>query len=264
MELEKALKTALEAADSASEILLSYFGKKQEISEKAENDFVTEADKESEKVILKTITSSFPEHEIVAEESGVKHGKGWRWFVDPLDGTKNFIHGLPIFAVSIGLERDDELVLGVVKVPFLSQTFWAVKGQGAFLNGQRIHVSDRPYEKAFVATGFPFRGKHLIDVYLKCFRQVFTSVSAVRRCGAAAVDLAYTACGIFDGFFEIGLHSWDVAAGAVLIREAGGVVTDFEADERGFLETGNIIGASAKAYEKLFSYVNRHLKGVRV
>ncbi|ADU97199.1 inositol monophosphatase [Thermovibrio ammonificans HB-1] len=258
--MEKVIDVALLAAERASEVLLDYFGRLRElkVEEKARNDFVTEADKKSEMIIIKTIQESFPQHAIVAEESG-SHGSGsWQWFIDPLDGTKNFIHGLPMFCVSIGVAYKGELVAAVVKAPLLEETFVAEKGAGAFCNGVKLKVSSRPFEEALVATGFPFRGKEMLDSYLKCFKEVFLSVSGLRRCGSAALDLAYTAKGVFDGFWEMSLHPWDIAAGILLVEEAGGVVTDFEGG-RSFLSSGNIVGASPNTHGELLKIVQRHL-----
>ena len=258
--MSKVLDVALKAAERACEVILGFYERLSsiEVEEKAKNDFVTEADKSSERLIIETIREVFPDHAIVAEETGSYRGNDWKWYVDPLDGTKNFIHGVPVFCVSIGVEFKGELVVGVVRAPVLKETFVAEKGEGAYCNGERIRVSNRDFESSMVATGFPFRGKHLIDEYLKCFKEVFLNVSAVRRCGSAALDLAYTAKGIFDGFWEMSLHPWDIAAGVLLVKEAGGVVSDFEG-KGGFLESGNVIGASPKVYKKLLNIVQRHL-----
>ncbi len=254
------LDVALKAAEEASKVLMEYFGKLSslEIEEKSKNDYVTEADKKSEMIIIKTIQGYFPQHTIIAEESGGKEGNEWKWYIDPLDGTKNFIHGLPVFCVSIGVEREDELVAAVIGAPALGEVYVAEKGSGAYCNGKKINVSNRPFDEALVATGFPFRGKNLLDDYLVCFKEVFLKVSGVRRCGSAAMDLAYTAKGVFDGFWEMSLHPWDIAAGVLLVEEAGGVVSDFKG-EKGYLESGNIIGASKNTYAGLYEIVNRHL-----
>ena len=254
------LDVALKAVEEASEILMEYFGKLSslEIEEKSKNDYVTEADKKSEMIIIKTIQGYFPQHTIIAEESGGKEGNEWKWYIDPLDGTKNFIHGLPVFCISIGVERGDEMVAAVIGAPALGEVYVAEKGSGAYCNDKRIKVSNRPFDEALVATGFPFRGKDLLEDYLVCFKEVFLKVSGVRRCGSAAMDLAYTAKGVFDGFWEMSLHPWDIAAGVLLVEEAGGVVSDFKG-EKGYLKSGNIIGASKNAYDGLYEIVNRHL-----
>lgn len=260
--MSKVLETAIEASKRAAEVLTHYYTrlKETEIELKAKNDYVTEADKRSEMIIIKTIQESFPQHSIIAEESGLHSGNEWKWYIDPLDGTKNFIHGLPIFCISIGIEYRGELVATVINAPVLGEIFTAEKGSGAYCNGKRIKVSDRQFEEAVVATGFPFRGKDLLDKYLLCFREVFLKVSGVRRCGSAALDLAYTAKGVFDGFWEMSLHPWDIAAGVLLIEEAGGKVSDFNGKER-YLESGNIIGASKNTYDGLFKIVYKHLGG---
>jgi myo-inositol-1(or 4)-monophosphatase len=259
--MDRVIDTALRASERASEVLLGYFERLSsiEVEEKARNDFVTEADKKSEMIIIKTIQEVFPQHSIVAEETGRYEGNDWKWYIDPLDGTKNFIHGLPVFCISIGVEFRGELVAAVVRAPLLDQTFVAEKGEGAYCNGKRMKVSERPFENGLIATGFPFRGKDLLNDYLKCFKEVFLKVSGIRRCGSAAIDLAYTAKGVFDGFWEMSLHPWDIAAGVLLIEEAGGVVSDFEG-KNGYLKTGNIIGASPETYEKLLEIVQRHLR----
>lgn len=254
------LDVALKAVEEASAVLTEYYGELSslEIEEKSKNDYVTEADKKSEMIIIKTIQGYFPQHTIIAEESGGKRGNEWRWYVDPLDGTKNFIHGLPAFCVSVGVERNGELVAAVIGAPILGEVYVAEKGAGAYCNGNLIKVSRRRFEEALVATGFPFRGKEMLEDYLVCFKEVFLKVSGIRRCGSAALDLALTAKGVFDGFWEMSLHPWDIAAGVLLVEEAGGVVSDFKGG-RGYLESGNIIGASENTYRGLFEIVNRFL-----
>ncbi len=257
--METPIEVALKAAERAAEILLDYFGKVREVELKARNDYVTEADKLSEMIIIKTIREVFPQHSIVAEESGGYQASGpWRWYVDPLDGTKNFIHGLPMFCVSIGIEFEGRMVGAVINAPLLSEVFVAERGEGAYCNGQRLKVSDRDFSQALIATGFPFRGKEYLNRYLGCFKEVFLKVSGLRRCGSAALDLAYTAKGVFDGFWEMSLHPWDIAAGSLLIEEAGGKVSDFEGGN-GYLRSGNIVGASPKTYGELLRIVSKHL-----
>jgi len=255
------MSVALKAVEEAGAVLLEYYQRLSELKAelKNPNDYVTEADTASEMVIVETIKSSFPDHTIVAEESGVfEKEEKFRWYIDPLDGTKNFIQGLQMFSISVALEVSGELVVGVVHAPVLNETFTAEKGSGAYLNGERIRVSNRSFETAMIATGFPFRAKEFLDDYLKSFREIFLSVSAVRRCGSAALDLAYTARGIFDGFWEMALSPWDISAGVLLIEEAGGKVSDFKGG-RNFLKSGNIVGASPNVYPKLFEIVNKTL-----
>jgi myo-inositol-1(or 4)-monophosphatase len=260
--MKDVLEVAVSAVAEAGELLMEHFThlSRLHVELKARNDYVTEADKKSETVIIKSIQGAFPHHTIIAEESGLHRGDQWKWYVDPLDGTKNFIHGLPMFCVSVGVEFKGELVAGVVNAPALNLVFTAERGAGAYCNRRRLRVSEKDFEESLIATGFPFRGKASLDRYLKCFREVFLRVSGVRRCGSAALDLAYTAAGVFDGFWEMSLHSWDIAGGVLLIEEAGGVVSDFEG-KKGYLESGNIIGASRQVYRELYAIVNKHLGG---
>ncbi len=258
--MEKVIETAIKASETAAEVLMTYYKKLSEVEVelKAKNDYVTEADRKAEEAIIKTIRQTFPDHSIVAEESGIHSGNEWKWYIDPLDGTKNFIHGLPMFCISIGIEYKGELVAAVIKSPTLGETFTAEKGSGAYCNGKRIKVSEKNFESSLIATGFPFKGKELLDRYLNCFREVFNKVAGIRRCGSAALDLAFTAKGVFDGFWEMHLHPWDIAAGVLLVKEAGGIVSDFEG-RNSYMKSGNIIGSSKKIYEEFFSIINKHL-----
>lgn len=203
-----------------------------QISEKARNDLVSTADRTAEAAILDAIHSRFPDHRILSEEAGASGGldpEAPVWIVDPLDGTTNYVHGMAHFAVSIGVARAGRVELGVVLDPVKGDLFRAARGHGATWNGRRCRVSDRTsLAGALLATGFPFRAHELLDVYLDIFHDVFLRAKAVRRPGAASLDLAYTACGIFDGFFEFRLSPWDLAAGTVLVEEAGGVVTGMD------------------------------------
>jgi len=223
------LEVAIDAAREAGGILLQEFDRPVKISYKGEVDIVTQADKRSEQAIVARLRAHFPKHAIVAEEGGGSESDSpFRWHVDPLDGTTNFAHGYPCFAVSIGLEEAGELIAGVVNNPVSGELFTAVKGEGAYLNQKKIHVS--PIEKlstSLLVTGFPSvkRSKNP-NIY---YYWDFTLRShGVRRDGSAALDLASVACGRFEGFWEFGLHSWDTAAGVLLVREAGGTVTQFD------------------------------------
>ena len=213
-----------------------------DIDTKQASDFVTRVDTESEQIILSTIKKKYPDHHFLAEETIHDADSGqYRWIIDPLDGTTNFIHGYPVFAVSIGLEHNREIIMGLVYDPSRDEVFTAEKGKGTFLNGKPARVS--PNDKmadSLVATGFPFRKKDVIDDYLALFRKIFHKVSDIRRAGSAALDLAHVACGRCDGFFEIGLGPWDIAAGSILIKEAGGLITDFGGGAE-FLKTGNVV-----------------------
>jgi len=224
-------KTAHKAALAAGRILLDNFGKVKadEIRQKSVADYISYVDETSEKKIIEIIHSDFPDHGILAEESGSdKQQNDYRWIIDPLDGTTNYLHSIPVFAVSIALEFKGEIICGVIYNPVANELFWAEKGGGSFLNNEPIRVSGtQGLSDSFIATGFPFKIKHLLKKYLKVFEAVFRESVGARRLGAAAIDLAYVACGRFDGFWEIGLNPWDIAAGIIIIEEAGGLVTDF-------------------------------------
>ncbi len=243
------LEVAKRAALEAGEIIRPQLGKIHSFDEKGENDFVTEVDVKSEEKIKEVILSSFPEHGILSEETGEVGSSNYRWIIDPLDGTKNFIHGFPYVAVSIALQIDGKLNIGVVLDVGSGNLYWAESGKGAYKNGKRINVSGtKKLQEAMIATGFPFRKKEFLDVYLKMFREIFLNVSAVRRVGAAALDLAYVAEGIFDGFFEFFLAPWDIAAGLVLIREAGGMTLSIgDGDEL----SGNVLAGNRFIFEDL-------------
>lgn len=222
--LELAVETALEAGG----ILRSEFDHPAKISYKGEVDLVTQADRRSEEAIVKRLRTYFPNHAIVAEEGGGQEGDGrHRWIVDPLDGTTNFAHGYPCFAVSIGLEDAGELQVGVIYQPITKELFTTSRGEGAYLNGQRIRVSSVDHlSTSLLATGFPST-KRARNPNIHYYWNFTLRSHGVRRDGSAALDLASVACGRFDGFWEFGLHAWDTAAGTLLVREAGGVVTDF-------------------------------------
>ncbi|MBI1882691.1 MAG: inositol monophosphatase [Chlamydiae bacterium] len=205
--------------------------KKTHIFPKEKNDYVTEVDQLSEQMIIRKIKEKYPGHEILAEESGHSgkiDSEKPLWIIDPLDGTTNFIHGLPIFAVSIALQVKGQIVLGVVYDPNRNELFSAAYQKGAFLNRKKIRVPGmKKLPETLLATGFPFRSKKNLEAYLKIFRSLCPKVSGIRRGGSAALDLAYVACGRFDGFWEFDLKPWDIAAGWLIIEEAGGCVSDF-------------------------------------
>ncbi len=261
MDYQTYLQATKEAAVIGGQILKEHFKaiKKNDIHEKSRRDFVTYVDKRSEERIRNFILSSFPDHAFLGEEDGIVGNKDseFLWIVDPLDGTKNYINGFDIFAVSVALKYKDEIIAGSIYIPILDKLYWASKGNGAYMNGSRIKVSNRNKDMAIVATGFPFRRIEDIDRYLNAFREAMITFSALRRPGAAAVDLAYTAEGIFDGFFEMKLSIWDIAAGYLLIKEAGGVFTNF--DEKEELD-GNVIAGNKEIYEELLRIVKTTLK----
>lgn len=217
----------MEIAREAGAVLSRYFDERVTYQLKGEFDLVTEADRASERLVVERLRSHFPSHSIVAEEGGGRDAASeYRWYVDPLDGTTNFFHGFPMFNVTLGLERAGELIAGCVYDPLRDEMFAAERGGGAWLNGSRIQVSKLPrLEEALVATGFPSRKRHL-SVNVHFFYQMSMWSQGARRAGSAALDLSYVACGRLDAFWEFGLKPWDMAAGVLLVAEAGGKVSD--------------------------------------
>jgi myo-inositol-1(or 4)-monophosphatase len=261
----KFLSTAVRAARLAGKVIIDNLGRilKKDINHKQKSDFVTRVDKESEKIIIKTVKENFPDHFFLAEES-LKEAETeeYRWIIDPLDGTTNYIHQYPVFSISIALEYKREIILGVVYDPLRKELFTAEKSEGSFLNRHPIRVSKiGSLKDSLVTTGFPFRSKEFIEIYLKLFKSVLNKVSDLRRAGSAALDLAYLACGRCEGFFEIGLSPWDIAAGDILIKEAGGVVTDFGGGNN-YLSTGNIVAGNPAIHEKLLIEVKSLFAGI--
>ncbi len=259
---QKFEQTARSAALLAGELIRTSIGKMSgsQVHMKGASDYVTEVDLQCEALIMDHIRERFPEHHIMSEETpnnGMQ--QGITWVIDPLDGTANFIHGFPFVAVSIAACRDGEPVAGVVLDPIREELFSAVKGGGAFLNDQPIALrSGVTLPDAFVATGFPHRTRQWIDPYLEAFREIFLGTGGIRRAGAAALDLAYLAAGRVDGFWEMGLKAWDVAAGSLLVREAGGRVTDFLGGED-YLHGGHIVGGNTMVHGFLLEIVRRDL-----
>ena len=254
---ESLLAVAMTAAQIGGGILRSYFGRLQtgEIEEKGQYDWVSAADRSSEQAIAAYLERSTPGFGLLAEESGSRPGSSAVWVVDPLDGTANFVRSFPHFAVSVGLVVDGVPVVGAIYDPMRDEMFAARSGAGAHRNGSRIAVSGRDrLAGAFLTTGFPFRVQRHIDTYLAVFRAVYLQAMAIRRPGAAALDLAHTAAGVFDGFFEFNLSPWDLAAGAVIVREAGGVVTNLDGGAEVFAR-GNMIAASPGVHRDLLEIV---------
>ena len=255
------LETALAAAQAGSRIISRYFRDAGlEVRSKGENDFVTQADKESEAAIVAEIRKRFPDHRILAEEgSGAGQGHGeYEWLIDPLDGTTNFLHGLPMYCVSIACRRGDELLVGVIADPEGENLFTAVRGGGATWNGRPMRVSGQDGMKgSFLATGYPWRALPTLDFYLGIFRDVFPLSKALRRCGSAALDLAYTAAGVYDGFFEFRLSPCDIGAGILMVREAGGIVSDLDGGDGSFA-SGNVVAGGPAVHRELLAIVRRH------
>ncbi|HSF39522.1 MAG TPA: inositol monophosphatase family protein [Thermoanaerobaculia bacterium] len=258
---EDLLETAIAAARAGAEVVTRYFRDASlEVRRKGENDFVTQADHESEAAILSVIRSRFPDHRILAEEgSGAGDGHGeYQWLIDPLDGTTNFLQGLPVYCVSIACRRGDELLAAAIEDPEGKNVFTATRGGGAFWNGRRMEASRREgLHGAFLATGYPFRALSTLDCYLDIFRDVFGQAKAIRRCGSAALDLAYTAASVYDGFFEFRLSPWDLGAGILLVREAGGAVSDLDG-AHGYFRGGNVVAGGVGVQRELLEMVRVH------
>lgn len=253
---------ARQAIFGAGEIIRENIGQvsASRIHAKGPSDYVTEVDERCEGLILELVGKYFPEHHIMAEETGGDGMLGgYTWVIDPLDGTTNFIHGFPFVAVSIAVCQEKKPILGLVLDPIRNELFSAKKGGGAWLNGTLLpRGRDVDPDKALVATGFPFRAKNYMDDYQQAFKSIFMRVSSIRRAGSAALDLAYLAAGRVDGFWEIGLKTWDVAAGSLIVEEAGGIVSDFWGRED-HLENGHIVGGTPSVYPFLLEQVKRWL-----
>jgi myo-inositol-1(or 4)-monophosphatase len=245
------LNTAVKAARKAGSIITraSYDLDKLTVRTKRQNDFVSEVDHAAEDAIISVLRDAYPDHGFLGEESGYKDRDAeYLWIIDPLDGTTNFLHGVPQYCVSIGLQQKGVLRHGVVFDPNRNELFTASKGAGAFLNDRRLRVSrvDK-LEAALMGTGFPYREVGNLDDYMRMMKTMIISTSGIRRPGAAALDLAWVAAGRFDGFWEMGLSPWDMAAGALLVREAGGLVGDFAGEER-FMDSGRIVASNGKIF----------------
>ena len=260
--LDTVEEVARAAIFEAGDLIRKKFGtiSFSQVHTKAPFDYVTAVDKEAEALIVNRILNRFPDDYIMSEETanqGLQDGISW--IIDPLDGTTNFIHGFPFVAVSIAVCEDKKPVLGFVLDPLRQELFSASRGGGGYLNGSPIHASEPPaLEDAIVATGFPHRTRHLLEPYLNTFRSIFERVSGIRRAGAAALDLAYLAAGRIDGFWEAGLKAWDVAAGSLLVTEAGGTVSDFWGTED-YLHNGHIVGGTALVHPFLLEQVKTFL-----
>lgn len=260
--MHPAITIAKRAALGASRIVLRHFERldRLAINEKQRNDFVSEADVQAEQEIIRTLRKIYPNHGILAEESGsIPSGDEFQWIIDPLDGTTNFLHGLPHFCVSIALRHKDRLEAAVIYDPIRQEMFTASRGGGAQLNDHRIRVKSLPsLDRALLGTGFPFRYPQHLQAYLGMFGSLFTKCAEMRRAGSAALDLAYVATGRLDGFWEIGLNEWDTAAGILLVQEAGGLVGDFGGGHE-FFRTGNIVAGSPKVFKAIIQEIQPHL-----
>jgi len=261
--MHPAVTIAKRAALSAGKITLRYLERLDRIAvtAKRRNDFVSDADLSAEQEIIGILRNIYPSHGILAEESGQTGDAGdeYQWIIDPLDGTTNYLHGIPHYAVSIALRHKGRLEAGVVYDPIRQEMFTASRGSGAQLNDRRIRVKSlTTLDGALLGTGFPFRYPQYLPAYLGMFGSLATWCAEIRRAGSAALDLAYVAAGRLDGFWEIGLKEWDMAAGVLLIQEAGGLVGDFGGGEE-FMKTGNIVAGSPKVFKALLQDIHPHL-----
>jgi myo-inositol-1(or 4)-monophosphatase len=266
--LHPMLNTAIKAARTAGAIInrASLDLDRLQVNTKAPNDFVTEVDQAAEAAIIDTLLAAYPGHGILAEESGSARGardSEYVWIIDPLDGTTNFIHGLPTYAVSIGLSFRNQIQQAVVYDPARNDLFYASKGRGAFLNDKRLRVSKRTrMADALIGTGFPFRQGDDLSHYLRILEKVMKSCAGMRRPGAAALDLCYVAAGWYDAFFETGLSPWDVAAGSLMVTEAGGLIGNFTGEAE-FLHQREVLAGSPKIYGQLVQMLAPHSNVVR-
>ncbi len=266
--MEPMLNIALRASRKAAELVERAFERIDilSIEEKGKNDYVSEIDRKSEAEIIYHLKKSYPDHGFIGEEGGVAGNAeaDYKWIIDPLDGTTNFIHGMPHFAISVACTYKGQLQHAVIIDPIKREEFTASRGKGATLNDRRIRVTPRKgFDGALIGTGIPFNGfafEH-IDGYLQCVRDIAEQTAGIRRPGSAALDLAYVAAGRFDGFWEMNLNAWDIAAGILLIKEAGGMVSDFKGGNN-YLETGNIVAATPKVFKPLLQVVGKHLGSI--
>jgi len=255
------LNIAVKAARRAARIINQAAGNLDilTVRHKSLNDLVSEVDRASEGVIIETIHAAYPEHAILAEESGAAGQSEYVWIIDPLDGTTNYLHGFPQYCVSIALLHKGVINQGVIFDPTRNDLYIASRGRGAFLNDRRMRVSRRiKLIDTLIGTGFPFRMFEHMDAYVAMMKELMTKTAGIRRPGSAALDLAAVAAGRLDGFWEIGLAPWDMAAGVLMIQEAGGLVADLQGDDR-FLERGHIVAGSPKIFTQLLQVIQPHL-----
>lgn len=264
--MQPMLNIALRAARKSSELIAQAFDQVDliEIESKQQNDFVTEIDKRSEQEIIYHLKKAYPDHAFLGEETGLtgEEDSEYLWVIDPLDGTTNFIHGIPHFAISIACLHQGTIEHGVVLDPIRREEFTASRGRGAQRNGRRIRVSTRQsLEGALIGTGTPYRGRNvdMLPAYTASLSAIAEQTAGIRRAGAAALDLAYVASGRLDGFWEIRLNRWDIAAGILLVREAGGLMSDLNGGNN-YYETGNIVCGAPKVFKSVLQTIRPHLK----
>ena len=254
------LNTAVKAARKAGNVIIRATRDLDllKVESKRQNDFVTEVDRAAEAAVIGVLREAYPNHAILAEESGESKGSqgDFVWIIDPLDGTTNFIHGVPQYCVSIGLKHKGIITQAVIYDPVKNELFTATRGAGAFMNDRRMRVSSRlRIGDSLIGTGFPFSKMESLERYIAMFRKVSLNCAGIRRPGAAALDLAYVAAGRFDGFWEMGLQPWDMAAGTLLVQEAGGLVGDFAGDSN-YMVSGEVVAGNAKVFAQLLALVN--------
>ncbi len=261
MNLSRERDEAVAAARAAGRLLMEHLGaiEQRHIDRKGAADFVTFVDKSSERLIIGRLAAAFPEDSFYAEESSRAAAGGRRWIIDPLDGTTNYIHGIAVFSIAIALEVEGEIIFGLVLDPVHDELFMAEKGGVALRNGERIRVSlVIDPSLALLATGFPFKQKHNLGKYLASFGELFQQVSGIRRMGSAALDLCNVACGRYEGFWELGLAPWDVAAASLILQEAGGRITDFNGGGQA-IWSGHVLASNGHLHELLLTAARRHL-----
>ncbi|HEY9100729.1 inositol monophosphatase family protein [Chitinimonas sp.] len=247
------LNTAVKAARRAASVIQRASNNLDllRVERKEHNSFVTEVDRAAEKAIVDTLLEAYPTHAILAEEGGARGSNDYTWIIDPLDGTTNYLHGVPQYCISIALEHRGQISQAVVYDPNRNDLFTATRGAGAFLNDRRIRVSKtKEMADSLICTGFPYSDFSRLDRYMGQLKDVVQKSAGVRRPGAAALDLAYIACGRYDGFWELGLQPWDIAAGSLLVLEAGGLITDLNG-EGGYLESGDVVAGTPRVFAQL-------------
>ncbi len=259
--MQPMLNIAVRAARNAGDLILRSSENLERLSvhQKSKNDFATEVDRATEREIINIIKNAYPDHSILAEESGKHNGNDFVWVIDPLDGTTNFLHGFPQYAVSIALKHKERLEVAVVYDPLRNELFTAKRGGGAMLNNRRLRVTQQSSLKgALIGTGFPFKVQQHLDAYLAMFKALTVDSAGIRRTGSAALDLCYLAAGRLDGFWEIALQEWDIAAGLLIVKEAGGVITDFSFNDA-YLNSGNVIAGNPKMHQLMYQLIEPHV-----
>ncbi|SSY80682.1 inositol monophosphatase family protein [Alysiella crassa] len=261
--LNPALNTAFKAARKAGDLMIRATKNLPaiRIDNKAFNDFVSDVDRQAEAILVNALQEAYPHHRIVCEESGVfgNEKADFEWIIDPLDGTTNYLHGHPQYAISMALLEKGVLKEALVYAPERNDLYTASRGQGALLNDRRIRVSNRfELPHCLIGTGFPVVDQSMLPTYLAILQEFITKTAGARREGAASLDLCSLACGRFDGFFEFNLKPWDIAAGALIVQEAGGIVTDFQG-EQDWLESGNVVAANPKMLVQMLKIIGKHI-----